>query len=158
MANENRAEADTSPIVSTVDQHGDRLDSHEARLANLETDTRILQSNTNTQPSTNKVAVPTVREVNATAPTDSSSSSPASVSEPSAPVATVTAYREIVIDAGTSDCEYTYSDGTKHTFRWKTTNPQGSWVQDGGMGEGRWVATTQTNGYCDNRAIGKLKS
>jgi hypothetical protein len=154
MANQKPVGADTSPLVTEVDQQNDKLNNHEARISNLETDTRTLQANTNTQPSTNKVAVPTVRAANTTASASQTASLP---TETVAPV-TVTAFREIVIDADTSDCEYTYSDGSTDQFKWKSTNQQGAWVQDGGMGPGHWQKTINYSNFCDKRAIGTLKT
>lgn len=154
MANQKPVGADTSPLVTEVDQQNDKLNNHEARISNLETDTRTLQANTNTQPSTNKVAVPTVRSANTTSNASQTASLPA---ETVAPV-TVTAFREIVIDADTSDCEYTYSDGSTSVFHWKTSNPQGSWVTDSSGQNGHWVKATHISGICDNKAIGTAKT
>jgi hypothetical protein len=143
------AEAGTSPLVTQVD-------NHEARIKNLESNVSAIQTRTGTPPSSNQVDVPVVNSTSPT-PTDSTSS-PSTDTAPveSAPV--VTAYKEIVIDADNSDCEYTYSDGTTKVFHWKTTNPKGAWVTDSSGQNGHWVKTTSQNGFCDQRAIGQSKN
>lgn len=143
MANQPKTGADTSPIVTEVDNHEDRLKNHEARISNLETNQRVLQTNTNTQSSPNTVAVPTVRDVTASTTTSTATAAPSV----DTPAVTVTAYKEIPLDADNSDCEYTYSDGTTYRFHWKT-------VAHTGSGE----KAIQTSGFCDDRALGQSKS
>jgi hypothetical protein len=155
MVNKPKAGADTSPIVTEIDNHEDRLKNHEARISNLETDTRTLQTNTNTQPSPNKVDPPVVRDVT---PNSSPTSASTTTTTSDTPAVVVTSYREIVIDADTSDCEYTYSDGTTYQFHWKTTNPHGAWVTDGNGNNGHWQASVNKSGYCDSKALGLPKA
>lgn len=73
------------------------------------------------------------------------------------PQVVVTAYKEIVIDADNSDCEYTYSDGTTYRFHWKTTNSKGSYITDGNGNNGRWTKTLLYQGDCSDKVIGKPK-
>lgn len=144
--------ADTSPIVT-------QIDNHETRIKNLEGNVTVLQTKTGTAPAATNTPVPVV-----TAPVVGSTTTSATPVDtvPTATTATVapivvTAYKEIVIDADTSDCEYTYSDGSTYVFHWKTTKLQGSWITDGDGGNGRWVKATLTNGYCNDKAIGTVK-
>jgi hypothetical protein len=114
------------------------LKNHEARIANLESDIRTLLTATRTQPNPNKIPVPS-------APPDTSD-------------IVVTAYQEIVIDDNTSDCEYTYSDGTKKRFHWKTTDVKGSWQTDNAGQNGHWIPVINFRGKCDDSALGLPKS
>jgi hypothetical protein len=115
-----------SPLVTQVDDNTKKLDNHEARISNTESDVKDLQNKTNTAPSTNHVAVP-----NSTP----SASNPATPS----PV-TVTAYEQQPIDGSENvNCRYTYSDGSNTVFLWKMVNEQGSWQTDGGGQNGHWV-------------------
>lgn len=158
MINQNNVGADTSPIVTEVDQQNDKLANHEARISNLETDTRVLQTNTNTQPSSNKQSVPDVRDVTIHPTSSTGATASDSISTaPTVSVPVVTAFREIVLDADTSDCEYTYSDGSKSVFHWKTKGAD-AWVTDSSGNNGHWVKTTQENGFCDKRALGQPKN
>lgn len=102
---------DEPPIVKEVERHGQILENHEGRITNAESDIKAVQENTGTAPAKDRVVV---KEVPVSQPSE-----PSPAPEPQ-PV-TITAFREVVIDADTSDCEYTYSDGTTHTWRWKTT-------------------------------------
>lgn len=145
--------ADTSPVVQT-------LTNHEVRIRNAENNIKALQGATSTPDSPNNATVPASSPVTdgnvsqgIVSPTAASTSTPSA-----APSVTVTAFKEIVLDADTSDCVYTYSDGTTYQFHWKTSNPQGSWMTDGVGQNGHWVKTVQTSGYCDQRAIGQQKS
>jgi hypothetical protein len=52
---------ETPPIVQEVQNHKEQLDNHEARITNAENNIKDLQNNTNTSPSSNNVAVPTVK-------------------------------------------------------------------------------------------------
>lgn len=154
LTNQPKTKADNlPPIVTEVDHQGDQLKNHEARIANLEGDTKALQSNTNTAPTSNTVTVPTVRD---TTPGQTITPPPTSTPAPVASII-VTGYREIVIDPDTSDCEYTYSDGSMHRFNWKTTNPKGAWVTDGSGQNGYWQKSTRTQGFCDAQALGLPK-
>lgn len=149
MAGNKTVGAGTSPLVSEVDQH-------EVRISNAENNIRTLQTATNTPDNPSNAAVPTVNSpIGGSTGTTSTASTP--VLEVTVPV-TVTAFKEIVIDADTSDCEYTYSDGTTYRFPWKTTNPQGAWVMDGSGQNGHWQATVNKNGFCSDKAIGLLKN
>lgn len=136
--------ADTSPLIQEVN-------NHEVRIGNAEKNIRDLQTKTNTPPASDTISTDT--------PTNSpiTDNTMATQSEPSTPP-TVVSYKEIVIDSGTSDCEYTYSDGSTYTFHWKNTNPEGSWVTDGQGQNGHWVASTNYSGYCDDRALGWPKA
>lgn len=150
MAGSKTVGAGTSPLVSEVDQH-------EVRISNAENNIRALQTATNTPDNPSNAPVPVVNSTVATGGvTQSNSLNSAVVADTPEPV-TVVAYKEIVIDADTSDCEYTYSDGTTHRFQWKTTNPQGSWVTDGSGNNGHWVKTTSMNGFCSEKALGQVK-
>ncbi len=137
--------ATESPLVTEVSNHEAELKNHEARISNTENNVKDLQNKTDTPPSTNTVEVPVYVPAQVP-PTDPTPAPPVPV--------TVTAYREVVINPDTSDCEYTYSDGTTYQFSWKTSDPQGSWQTDGTGQNGHWAKTTNTSGYCDNRAIG----
>lgn len=139
--------ADTSPVVTT-------LDNHEVRIKNAENNIKDLQVKTNTPASTGNQSVPVVSTQ--TSNTSATTFATTPVADIPTPVV-VTAFREIVIDSDTSDCEYTYSDGTTYQFHWKTTNSQGSWQTDGNGNNGHWMASTTKNGYCDNRALGQAK-
>jgi len=149
MAGSKTVGAGTSPLITEVDQH-------EVRISNAENNIRALQTKTNTPDNPSNAPVPTVNSSIATN-TATSNSVAAPVLEVTVPV-TVVAYKEIVIDADTSDCEYTYSDGTTYRFPWKTTNPQGAWITDGSGQNGHWQPAINKNGFCDNRAIGMYKN
>lgn len=131
---------DIPPIQQQVDNQQKELDNHDARITNNENDIKSLQGATNTAPSSNNVAVPTVTP----APTP-------------VPI-TVTAYEKIVLDANSTDCEYTYSDGTTFQWHWQTTDPHGSWVTDGVGQNGHWVPSVDTTGVCDQSAVGSTKT
>lgn len=154
VTNNDNAKATTSPLVQEVNDHSSKLNNHEARIQNLEGDTKDLQARTGTTPSTNRVAVPTA----STAPANTNLTDNSTSGATTTPTVVVTAYREIVIDADNSDCEYTYSDGTTYRFSWKKTNPQGAWVTDGSGQNGHWQKSINTVGYCDQRAIGMTKN
>lgn len=152
--NPSKTGADTSPVVQ-------QLSNHEARIKNAESNIKDLQAKTGTPTSSSQVDVPVAPSSTdlaaATAPTTSTSAT--SADTPSAPATpTVVSYREIPLDADNSDCEYTYSDNTTYRFAWKRTNEQGAWVTDGAGQNGHWVKSTQTNGYCDDKAIGRPKA
>lgn len=150
LSNQPKTNADTSPLVSQVDNNTKELANHDARITNSENDIKDLQNNTNTPPSTNKVTVPIV-------PTPSPTPDPVSTQTPNPIPVTITAFQEIVIDPDTSDCEYTYSDGTTYQFHWKVSNLQGAWATDSFGNNGHYVKTTQYNNKCDNSVIGKIK-
>lgn len=142
--------ADTSPVVT-------ELSNHEARLKNAENNIKDLQAKTNTPDSASNVTVPQ----SAVATDSDVTSTGTSVSTPVTPVdnpVVVTAFREVVLDADNSDCEYTYSDGTTYQFHWKTTNPKGSWITDGQGQNGHWEKSIATNGYCSDKALGLPKA
>ncbi len=145
--------ADTSPIVT-------QIDNHETRIKNLEGNVTVLQTKTGTAPAATNTPVPVV-----TAPVVGSTTTSATPVDtvPTATTATVapivvTAYKEIVIDADTSDCQYTYSDGSTYVFHWKTTNLKGSYAEDGNGANGRYLKTVSYSGSCDSRAIGQPKN
>jgi hypothetical protein len=131
-----------SPLTTQVDQQSKELANHEARITNTENNVKDLQTNTNTTPSTNQVAVPDATPT----PTPT-----APVVEPTQ--VTVVSYKQIPVDNGT-DCEFTYSDGTTYTWHWQTVNPHGSWQTSGDGSNGHWVSTTSTSGDCDSTSIG----
>lgn len=140
----NEAGADTSPITTT-------LDNHEKRITNAENNIKVLQTATGSSDSPDNVPVPAVV-------TNTSTTSTATTTQTSpTPGVTVTSFREIVLDASTSDCEYTYSDDTTYQWHWKTINPQGAWVTDGSGQNGHWQQTTQVMGECSDKALGQLK-
>lgn len=144
--------ADTSPVVT-------ELDNHEVRIKNAENNIKDLQTKTNTPDSSANTSVPVVNSTitsPATSSTDSGSAATVDSTPPSTPV--VVSYREIPISDGNSDCEYTYSDSSTYQFAWKRTNPQGSWVTDGNGNNGHWVAVTNTTGKCDSSVLGKPKT
>lgn len=146
--NPTKTQAGTAPIVTEVD-------NHEVRISNLEGNVKVLQTKTATPDAPTTVSVPVVNATTtSTVPATSTPTEPLPVVTP----ITVTAYREIVIDTDTSDCEYTYSDGTTYRFHWKTSDPKGSWQTDGQGYNGQWVKSTLTNGFCDKRAIGIAKT
>lgn len=148
MAGNKTVGAGTSPLVTQVD-------NHETRISNAENNIRTLQTATNTPDNPSNAPVPTVNSPIVGSTTSNSVSTP--VLETTVPV-TVTGYREIIIDPDTSDCEYTYSDGTTYRFPWKSTNPQGAWIMDGGGQNGHWQPAISKAGFCDNRAIGMFKN
>lgn len=125
--------SDEPPIVKEVHHQREVLNNHEARITNTEGDVRDLQNKTQTPPSVTRVEVPVV--------------SPAPVPEPTPPLVTITAYREIVLDPDTSDCEYTYSDGTTYRWLWKTTSND----QFGNK-------NVYKTGYCNSNMIGEPKN
>lgn len=139
-ANLNPSEASTTevtPIVQQVDRHESELDNHEARITNVEADVSDLQANTNTAPSVQRVEVP-----EPTAPTPEPQPEPTPEPEP----VTVVSYRQIPVE-GTedTDCEYTYSDGTTYQWHWQKVHYN------------QGTKFTNTSGYCDDRALGKVK-
>src|SRR5690606_16567485 len=144
-ANSSTGADEKPPIVTEVERQGGVLDNHEDRITNAEGDITSLQDQTGSTPSTERVVV---REV---AP------KPITVSDEPEPIVVVS-YKQIPLDGGNVDCEYTYSDGTKYRWNWKKVNPQGAWVTDGSGNNGHWVASTNTKGVCDNSAIGKIKT
>lgn len=147
VQNKPSAGADTSPIVTT-------LDNHETRIKNAENNIKDLQVKTNTPASTGNQTVPVVNTQ--TSDTSAATTISTPVTDTPEPVV-VTAFREIVLDNDTSDCEYTYSDGTTYQFHWKTTNPQSSWQTDGQGQNGHWAATISKSGTCSDKAVGQLK-
>lgn len=117
-----KTDATDSPLVTQVDQQEKKLNNHEARITNTENDVKDLQNKTNTSPSTVRVEVPASQS--SPAPTPS-----APVSDAKTPIKVVS-YRQIPLDNGDIDCEYTYADGTKYRWNWKISS-QGSLVMVG---------------------------
>jgi hypothetical protein len=157
MATPSKTAAVDSPIVQTVNTQSTKLANHEARIKNAESNIRDLQIKTGTPISQQAVVVP-ADDSGTIAPVSSSSAVvPDAAPVETAPAVTVTAYKEIVLDADNSDCEYTYSDGSKSVFRWKTTNPQGSWQTDGQGNNGHWVKSVSYHNFCDDKALGLVK-
>lgn len=140
--------ADTSPIVT-------QIDNHETRIKNLEGNVTVLQTKTGTAPAATNTPVPVVTAPVVSSPTTTTTPVDTVPTATVAPVV-VTAYKEIVIDADTSDCQYTYSDGSTYVFHWKTRGPD-SWVTDGNGDNGHSVKSINHNGYCDKNAIGIQK-
>lgn len=140
--------ADTSPIVT-------QIDNHETRIKNLEGNVTVLQTKTGTAPAVTNTPVPVVN-VTATTPVSTTTSSTTIPVDTTVTPVTVTAYKEIVLDADTSDCEYTYSDGTTYRFHWKTRGKD-TVITDSNGENGYSVKTSVKNGFCDDRAIGIVK-
>lgn len=125
--------------VNEVNDHQQsQLDNHEARISNTENDVSGLQQSTNTPQSSNRVTVPGVT------PPPTSQAAP-DVTPPPTPV-TVASYEQLSVPGSEDiDCKLTYTDGSTHTWRWKTvTYNQGT-------------ATTQLSGRCDPSIIGQAK-
>ncbi len=140
------AKAVDSPLTTQVDQQNKELANHEARITNTENNVQDLQANTNTAPSKTQMTVPSTAEP----------STPAPAVAPT-PV-TVVSYRAIPVGEST-DCEYTYSDGTTYQFHWKVVTHGSAWVTDGNGQNGHSVSTTNTNisGKCDSSVVGQEK-
>lgn len=134
------------PIVTEVTRHGEVLDNHEDRLTNVESDVKVLQENTNTPQSTNKVAVREVRTQAPSEPIHSPTAQSSAVAEAPPPKVTIVSYQQITVDANTTDCEITYSDGTTKRWTWRKT-----WMNQGTL-------QGTEDGRCDPSLIGEEKS
>lgn len=137
--------ADTSPITTQLDSQSKELANHEARITNNENNISALDKNTGT-PTTTIVDVP--------------SQAPATTVPDPAPAptpVTVTAFQQVPLTDGNTDCILTYSDGTTYQWHWEVINPQGSWVTNGVGQNGHWVTTTQTASTCDPSVVGTAK-
>lgn len=104
--------ADTD-LPLKVQQQGEVLDNHEARITNTENDVKDLQSNTNTPPSSTRFVAPTPSNPPALQP---ESTQPVQ-SNPKVKVVSASQRIEEEPNQKTYYCDLTYSDGTTESRR-----------------------------------------